>query len=498
MQNIKLNKLINIPFAGTLLLATLFIFILSAHCNLYIRPISDDFWRDINHLTFNAYLLKIKDWYLHHNGRYSNSFISLIPFFYILPIYRILAVAIQLLFIYSIKKTIDYFFAIKYSTAISFSFLAFYLAFCPGFYESFMWFASSNHYMFGFIVLVFFLSIMFKMEMETFNFKHIFIATLLVFFLIGSNEVWLLLIPFIIFLFLSRKICNRSFQFLKTYIFLFLFASACLVLSYISPSNSIRSGNLPESKKLIESLIWSFKDFFIEIFHATAGVFSPFYLVIQFALLFLFSCMLYFKKNPVTSVISTLIKNKFYVIIGLLGAILITLFAVKYGQSFHSLGIGRVRNLRFLFNIVLITYLSLIIAYYAHGHIKSSIILILKNLLKITITISVITYFITNIIKVNSSQQLSNKAVTLGSNLFELIYDYKNNRWKKYDTQWNERIKIAKQSQNKDLSFLPLKETPLILENKISSYELEKDSSSYFNGGFAIKHNLKSVKVSDK
>lgn len=487
---------------ATKLIYTLVVFVFTAtilylnfYCNFYIRPISDDFWRDTGPVSLTVYFGNLREWYLLHNGRYANAVISLLPFLYPVVVYRLIIVALQLVFILTLRFVFSRYLNIRNPLMVACSFLAFLIAFDAAYYETFMWFASSGHYMLGFCLFVVLLCLLFDPPAWPSGLRY-FLSALIIFVLVGFNEIWMIGVPFTFATLFTDAALRKDRKRMLTLGLLLALSVACFTFSYLSPGNSVRSALFPESRQFVKSVLWSFIGFATESWHLFFGVFSPVAVVFQLLLLFFFLFVRRFAAGDQT--LQKLEKNAGLILSVLAGLIMISLFTVKYGMDYRTLGIGRVRNMRLIF--LSLFYLQLALTLAARFR-ESSVSRLVKPgipTLQLLITCSLVYFMITTWLDVKAAGTGLRGDLSVGKNAFELLYDYKNDRWQKYDAQWAARLETLAASKGADVVLPPLKECPVSLEHKITSYDLRTDTASYFNKGLVIKYQLHSLKVSEE
>lgn len=197
---------------GLYIIASFFLVIIFicpfAYLSKYSTFVSDDLCRSV--LSFSDYFLNVKDWYLNHNGRYVNAFISLIPV-YDIYIYRIIITSQFLIFglvlyrfLRELLEVLE--FRIETYKVLFLSILTYIviLSKLPSIFEFYYWYAAVTVYLISWIFLLFFLEFAIKYYFG--KPWHFLIATPLIILINGNNELLLGFSNFILFVLLIHNL----------------------------------------------------------------------------------------------------------------------------------------------------------------------------------------------------------------------------------------------------------------------------------------------------
>lgn len=207
------------------------------------NPNSDDFCYNIMSRNL-GFLQSQLYWYEGWSGRYSstailsiealvsNSFFlyKIFPIVLLVSLFGSIYLLISILFINLKKKDIFVF---------SFTILTLYLLQMPTIAEGFYWLAGSVTYQLSNVLALVFFSFLVKL-IESNKLKYLLFTIIISFFLIGSNEITMLLINFIVSCILLIKLIEQkkiNYSILILLIFVLFFSS----IVFLSPGNALRS-----------------------------------------------------------------------------------------------------------------------------------------------------------------------------------------------------------------------------------------------------------------
>ncbi|MBI4647119.1 MAG: hypothetical protein HY738_11150 [Bacteroidia bacterium] len=201
--------------------------------------------------------------YLQWNGRYiSNFFVLLNPItwnlfwlYKLIPLFFIiLIIVVSLILIHELLHKVFTFIEI---TIIGLIFSLLYISQVPDIAECIYWFTGSVTYLLPCILSFIYFTSLSRYLLKKYYLHpvfHFLFNIFLIIFIIGFNEVNMLLmiILHIFFVFTARKIKLR-------YMFLSLFLITCLasIVMFVAPGNSIRASYFPEKYDIIHSLLFS-------------------------------------------------------------------------------------------------------------------------------------------------------------------------------------------------------------------------------------------------
>ena len=274
-------------FGTTLLLIVVFI-IPFLYVSNYSILYMDDFCRSF--LVSENYFHNIRDWYLHHNGRFINAIFTLLPV-YKITIYRLI-IALQFIilsfllfhFFRSVFKLYQLDISMSKILFISIVFYIVLLSGLPSVYEFFYWYAAVTVYLLSLYFLLFFIKYTLEfyfLEKTSFLFWGVVILLM-----VGNNE---LLIGFTntILLLLILFYYYRHTQWSKPLLILNFLGWIGSLLVIFSPGTAFRkeqfqySGNFIGAAKIS---ILRVPEFFID------NLFQlPFFLFYLFLFLFVYS-----------------------------------------------------------------------------------------------------------------------------------------------------------------------------------------------------------------
>lgn len=222
----------------------------------YANLSADDFCRATP--VVGKYWKNIIEWYLHHNGRYTNAFFSFLPV-YDSQIYKLVltlsSVLLGIAICFFVRKTFKYYNLQISWTDVFFITVLFYigLIIClPSPYEFFYWYAGTSAYMYSLILLLFLLGILFNSKMKYTH--NIFFACLLIVLINGNNEILIPLINFILLL----KLVKTSVEYKKKLNYKYLLFNAVSWISSLvvifSPGSTNRQSSYPDGGDVLFSI----------------------------------------------------------------------------------------------------------------------------------------------------------------------------------------------------------------------------------------------------
>lgn len=314
------------------------------------NPTGDDYCYNL--ATLNSdYFLAQKDLYLNLNGRYFASAILSIPILITssLLFYKSFPIIIFILLFYSIynlSKTIFVKFNKKEHVLISFFCISLYLIGIPSISQGFYWLASTITYQFANVFTIFLFSFLIKL-IETNKTKYLIISTFLIIAIIGSNEISLILIVFLLMMIFAFQIYNiRKINY--QILFLLIIALIFAIIELNSQGNVIRATLYPNRHQFFYALYKT-----LVIIKSYLGIWLP-YLIVFLLLFFDF-----FNKN-IHKINSNIFKvNPIFVFL-IVSSILFLSFFSNYWATGYLFPL-RTINVIYLFFIMSSLYLALVI-----------------------------------------------------------------------------------------------------------------------------------------
>lgn len=177
----------------------------------------DDFTRT-HFWSFDSYFAQIIKWYQEHNGRYFNAILTNIPFFYLPYIYKLTFLIFGVFFVVTFKKLINTVIpSIKAnkSWVIATSIFSIMILLTPLVVSGYYWFAGVTVYLFSFLCLIliyrYFIRYLNGEILSAFDLINI---SLLIFAAIGSNELTMLILLFMLSVALIRSFLRKD-QFIQ-------------------------------------------------------------------------------------------------------------------------------------------------------------------------------------------------------------------------------------------------------------------------------------------
>lgn len=292
----------------------IFILLPYIYISFFTNPIADDFTYAFKGKHYEIFEI-LKHEYLKWNGRYSsNLFVVLNPIvfnsFICYKIVPVFAIFLTILSFFAFLSTVSEIFNKAEKITYSIILTLLFLYQMPIISEGIYWYTGFVTYHLGNILLLFLLALIFKYIKNKYllnKYFHLLIILLLLFIIIGLNEVIMLNLVFFSFLsfYISyrNKLKNRNF-----FILLFAFTLIFSVLVFFAPGNSTRehlfSNNHNFVSSIVSSTIQTFRFIFDWISSLPLIIASVFYFFINKQL----SDKEYFFKNsfyltPLLSVI---------------------------------------------------------------------------------------------------------------------------------------------------------------------------------------------------
>lgn len=217
---------------------------------------ADDYCRANTEL--GKYGVNIYEWYLHHNGRFTNAFLSFLPV-YNSGVYKLVLmfsfILLGLAILFFVKNVFNHFNFVEDWSEVYFITALFYIGIIiclPSPYEFFYWYAGTSAYMYSIILFLFLTGLLFRSNRE--NSKNILLAGLLIVLIIGNNEM---LIPIINFLLLTLLIITLMGDKLKLkfkILILNLLGWISSLIVIFSPGSTKRQGLYSEAGDILFSI----------------------------------------------------------------------------------------------------------------------------------------------------------------------------------------------------------------------------------------------------
>jgi hypothetical protein len=197
----------------------------------------------------------LKYWYLNWTGRYSSTvfllgFVNPLrynePFLY--PYFITATILLQLLVFFILIKTAFVEHSRKEQIFLWLIVSAFYYAYIPGLTDGVYWMAGNFTYFTSIILFSFFSILLIRILRGEINLWLFVITCSTSIFLVGTNELILLVVLATVFFVLIYSYIDQKNIF-RWLFFLFLIVIVCAVLSIMSPGNSIRSSEVIKGEK---------------------------------------------------------------------------------------------------------------------------------------------------------------------------------------------------------------------------------------------------------
>ncbi len=294
----------------------------------------------------NNYVLNVKEWYFHHNGRYTNALLTS------LPIYEKPMMQFSLITLFVINITALFYFItslfhvafnqidFKFVFLTSILILSSIISFMPDIQSYLYWIAGATVYSFSASLILFISGLLIRAV----SFKKTLILALLIILLIGSSELYIIAVSFglmvkQIAVFLSSKKLSYKVLFLQ------LIAVISSLAVYLSPGTSNRHGLMKSGGKFLASIYHSVTEslsFSFQIFFSLEG----FFLIAIFMAL----SLILHRENP-----SRKISLSGILVFSISAIILMTVvFILYYAAGFFVERDGRVGNVITLIVILLL------------------------------------------------------------------------------------------------------------------------------------------------
>lgn len=258
MKNI-IKNIFSIKIDKLLLRLLIVILIPFIFISFFNNPATDDFY--LANLSLKYGLFDVHFWHYNNwSGRYfSNGLLFFSPLYFgDFYLYKIIPIALLLLFVFSVKYFIS---SVFYSTsnskkwAISSFIILLYFIQIPEFCSAFYWLPAAMTYQFGVTLTLLFVSfyVQYKNSKKP---VYLLLSLLFVAISMGCNEIATILNSVLIglyFLYQLWKTKKIDFAFLSIVIFAVIFAS----LELFAQGNSARSETITEKHNLLYSLVKS-------------------------------------------------------------------------------------------------------------------------------------------------------------------------------------------------------------------------------------------------
>ncbi|HMQ68598.1 MAG TPA: DUF6056 family protein [Ignavibacteria bacterium] len=331
-MDLKVKKLTAVLFENSILLFLIFAIIPFILLTYFIHPSWDDF-EYTGIATQNGFFQSQYIWYVTWSGRYfSQAFLSSVnPLIYgCFAGYKILSFVMLIAFILAVYITVDKIasgcLTLKQKLICTLSFCYLFVYGLPEAGLALYWMASSVIYQLANILMVFlaYFYIGF-LRGESAKKRNVIIISLLIFAIIGCNEVSMLMtVVFFTGSFFYNSVVTKSIN--RNLLIFALVAVVSFIIVYMAPGNSYRLSTNPDSHQLLFSLKNSITDLIKFIIYRLYDL--P---LIIFTVLFIsFYLKFVLNKKPWTN---TVIINPFYSV----GIYLISMFSGIF-VSYWSLG----------------------------------------------------------------------------------------------------------------------------------------------------------------
>ena len=217
---------------------------------------ADDFCRAPAEL--GEYFKDISEWYLHHNGRFTNALLSFLPV-YDSQIYRlVLAFSMILLGVaifFFVQKVFQFFNLMVGFPEIFFVSVVFYVGLInrlPSLYEFFYWYAGTTAYMYSNILLLFLLGLLLRNPRE--NKRKLLLTGLIVVLINGNNEMLIPLINLLLLVFLVKTSIGEKKKLSYDVLFLNVLSWISSLVVIFSPGSTNRQSFYPDGGDFIFSV----------------------------------------------------------------------------------------------------------------------------------------------------------------------------------------------------------------------------------------------------
>lgn len=239
-----------------LLLSSVIILLPYLIISFFNVPVTDDLCR-VNSF-YNGYWDDVSIWYNHLTGRYFNAIIALLPLYGSI-IFKLLFIFLLGFFYYSSSLLIGVVFPFlsrKEKLLYSICPSIFLLTTTPSI-NSLYWFAAASVYFFSFSIFIILLVQYLKLTIGHFiklNWKTWTVSFLLVFIGVGSSEITMVYINFVLLLFLVYHYINKT-KWQIFFLFQIVFSIICSLFVIYAPGSIERQANNINGGNLLESII---------------------------------------------------------------------------------------------------------------------------------------------------------------------------------------------------------------------------------------------------
>lgn len=224
--------------------------------SLYVHPSADDF-NYYNRSHEFGFFEAQRAWYVSWSGRYFSTGVLSLQFLLKQPfnVYRLIPILLIVGLFYTVYKLVHlilYPFSKKESLTFAFYLWILYVFQMPTVYEGFYWLSGAITYQLANILLLWLIFYFIKF-MDSGKLTFYVIAIVLLLFLIGSNEIYMLLVD----LFILTVLFYDYFQTRQLNYYLLFFVLICVIFSlvvYLSPGNVIRASTYTDQHKIVHAL----------------------------------------------------------------------------------------------------------------------------------------------------------------------------------------------------------------------------------------------------
>lgn len=415
----------------------------------------DDFTRT-HFWSFDSYFAQIIKWYQEHNGRYFNALLTNIPFFYLPYIYKLTFLIFGGFFIVTFKKltqTILPTLRAKQQWIISATIFSILILITPSVLSGYYWFAGVTVYLFSFscLVLIFTHILSYQNGCHISNIDVIKLS-LLIFAAVGSSELTMLVLLFLLGIILCRSIIRQD----QTTQILLL-----NIVTWVCSSIVFASAYTTDRQRGYEGL--SLTD---SIISASVGVFEYLFKYLLTEPIFILASVLVFsllikhiKAGDIKYPLRPLLAFGIVVVV-----LFINLLLLNYAQGkFNIDEAHRTNNMvLFYFSISWILFLISLAKTFSSNGIVKQIFIPSKALAYLPLILFIMPF--------------------ISKNYNNVLTDLSNGIAKDYSNFRMARVKYAKDIKNEELIILPQN---LYYPKTISRSDLSKDSTHWVCRGYA-------------
>ncbi|TWP24414.1 hypothetical protein ETU10_04000 [Apibacter muscae] len=435
---------------------------------LFTQPTLDDFGYALN-LSDKSFIETQINIYMNWSSRYTATGLLILN-----PIqwdswngYKLISLGMIVLFVIA---TFYMFYKITTNNTITIilgcSFIFCYLFMIPEIVSSFYWLAGSATYHLANILLIFFVGL----SISYYNQKSllkILMLFLLVFLIIGCNEISMIYLDICIFIIFIYSYFKKK-KLNSNWLILLVWAGFLTLLILLSPGNAKRSSSIIHHIPLLESFFMAIKKSIVIIFRYGIIVF-----IIN--LLVFYNC-----RNDLKKYSFSILNFPFYFYI-------IALFIFLFLGSFPSLvSIGSYppqRTVNVIFLPVLV--FSMIISYK---------IVVSTNLYNLKISPNKLSFILLFIIFSYSFIVGNKEFLSVHNNLYLAYYDLISGNAYKYNKEIEARYKKIEYSNNETIVLSPLNYRP----RSIFISDLSPDQSFFYNQSMAKFFSKKTISILEK